>query len=65
MRRREFLGSLQHAVIVAPLGAQAVVQAPSLKGRFKQGVTRGVFGRGPAWKTAAARRRDSASKAST
>jgi hydroxypyruvate isomerase len=46
MRRREFFGVVAAPIIVAPLGAQAVVQAPSLKGRFKQGVTRGVFGRG-------------------
>jgi hydroxypyruvate isomerase len=46
MRRREFFGVVAAPLIVAPLGAQAAVQAPSLKGRFKQGVTRGVFGRG-------------------
>src|SRR6476619_2646407 len=46
MRRREFFGVVAAPLIVAPLGAQATVQAPSLKGRFKQGVTRGVFGRG-------------------
>jgi hydroxypyruvate isomerase len=55
MRRREFLGAVAASVIVgatntgnaqsAP-GTQAPPTSPARKGRIKQGVTRGVFGRG-------------------
>ena len=46
MRRREFVAALAAPLVVSKLGAQATVQPPTLKGRFKQGVTRGVFARG-------------------
>ena len=46
MRRRDFVGAVAAPLIVAPLRGQTSGQAPALKGRFKQGVTRGVFGRG-------------------
>jgi hydroxypyruvate isomerase len=50
MRRRAFLGALAAPVIIARTSAhQAQAQAPPQSpraGRFKQGVTRGVFGRG-------------------
>jgi len=57
MRRREFLGAVTASVVVgaattdtgnaqsAP-GTQAPPASPARKGRIKQGVTRGVFGRG-------------------
>jgi hydroxypyruvate isomerase len=49
MRRREFLGALAAPLAVGPLAAQTsqapVPAAPQRKGRIKQGVTRGVFGR--------------------
>src|SRR6478609_1478280 len=54
MRRREFLGALSVPLLVGGAvvtGQQTQPTAappppPKLKGRFKQGVTRGVFGRG-------------------
>src|SRR6516165_1592340 len=53
MRRRDFLGALSAPLVIGGAvvaGAQAQPAAlpspPKLKGRFKQGVTRGVFGRG-------------------
>jgi len=46
MRRRDFVRAVAAPLIVAPLRGQTAGQAPALKGRFKQGVTRGVFGRG-------------------
>lgn len=55
MRRREFLGAVAAPLVVAPLAAQAAQSptqspapppVPPRKGRIKQGVTRGVFGRG-------------------
>src|SRR4051812_16923861 len=52
MERREFLGALATPLVI---GAVAHAQAPAIaskpsarKGRLKQGVTRGVFGRGAA-----------------
>jgi hydroxypyruvate isomerase len=51
MDRRTFLGALTAPLIVAGTpasGAQATPPAPPRKGRLKQGVTRGVFGRGAA-----------------
>lgn len=55
MRRREFLTAITGSVVggaatasgQAPLNATQVAPA-ARKGRIKQGVTRGVFGRGPA-----------------
>jgi hydroxypyruvate isomerase len=61
MRRREFLGAVTASVVAgatavdgydrilagaAPAQSAAGTQAPPRKGRIKQGVTRGVFGRG-------------------
>jgi len=50
MRRREFLGAVTAPLIVNSLSAEqqqpAPPAAPARKGRIKQGVTRGVFGRG-------------------
>jgi hydroxypyruvate isomerase len=55
MRRRDFLGALSAPLVIggaAVAGSQTQPAAapppppPKLKGRFKQGVTRGVFGRG-------------------
>src|SRR6478609_3779336 len=46
MRRRDFVLTVAAPLIAAPLRPQTTDQAPALKGRFKQGVTRGVFGRG-------------------
>jgi hydroxypyruvate isomerase len=53
MRRREFLRTVAAPLAVAPLAARTsqapapqVPPAPQRKGRIKQGVTRGVFGRG-------------------
>jgi hydroxypyruvate isomerase len=50
MRRREFLGVVTAPVIAGRLAGQQpqVPAAPPRKGRIKQGVTRGVFGRGAA-----------------
>jgi hydroxypyruvate isomerase len=54
MRRREFLGAVTASIVAgaasgnaqsAP-GSQATPASPARKGRIKQGVTRGVFGRG-------------------
>ena len=45
MRRRDFLGAVAGPLIVARTTAQPPA-APKLKGLIKQGVTRGVFGRG-------------------
>ena len=48
MRRREFLGAFAAPLVLRPISA-AQTAAPAgtaLKGRIKQGVTRGVFGRG-------------------
>jgi hydroxypyruvate isomerase len=48
MRRREFLGTVAAPLIVSGMSAQEPQPsaAPPRKGRIKQGVTRGVFGRG-------------------
>jgi hydroxypyruvate isomerase len=48
MRRREFLGAITAPVVLGPISAtQTAASAPiARKGRIKQGVTRGVFGRG-------------------
>ena len=54
MRRREFLGAVTASWVVgaangkalSAAGAQANAAPPARKGRIKQGVTRGVFGRG-------------------
>src|SRR2546423_12067700 len=49
MRRREFLGAVTAPLIVGGMSGQAPQPAaspPRRKGRIKQGVTRGVFGRG-------------------
>jgi len=49
MHRRTFLGALAAPLVVAPLGqTPPTTPAPPRKGLFKQGVTRGVFGRGAA-----------------
>jgi hydroxypyruvate isomerase len=45
MRRREFLGAVTAPLIAGGMSAQQA-QPPARKGRIKQGVTRGVFGRG-------------------
>ena len=48
MRRREFLGAITAPFVLGPISAaQTAAPAPAArKGRIKQGVTRGVFGRG-------------------
>jgi hydroxypyruvate isomerase len=48
MRRREFLGAVTAPFVLRRIsGAQTATPAPAVrKGRIKQGVTRGVFGRG-------------------
>src|SRR4051794_30358448 len=49
MRRREFLGAVTAPLLVANMSAQQAQPStppPTRKGRIKQGVTRGVFGRG-------------------
>jgi len=48
MRRREFLGAFTAPLVLHPIStAQTAASAgTALKGRIKQGVTRGVFGRG-------------------
>jgi hydroxypyruvate isomerase len=49
MRRREFLGAVTAPLIVTNMSAQQAQPStppPTRKGRIKQGVTRGVFGRG-------------------
>src|SRR5919204_2389351 len=46
MRRREFLGAVTAPLIVSGMSAQEPAAPPGRKGRIKQGVTRGVFGRG-------------------
>jgi hydroxypyruvate isomerase len=48
MRRREFLGAVTAPFVLGRIsGAQTATPAPAVrKGRIKQGVTRGVFGRG-------------------
>src|SRR5436190_4625590 len=49
MRRREFFGAVTAPLIVSGMPAQQAqpaTPAPASKGRIKQGVTRGVFGRG-------------------
>jgi hydroxypyruvate isomerase len=49
MRRREFLGAVSAPLILGRIEfgqAQPATPAPHQKGKFKQGVTRGVFGRG-------------------
>ena len=54
MRRREFLGAVAAPLIVSELASAhdrtrdsgLATQTPARKGRIKQGVTRGVFGRG-------------------
>src|SRR5919204_3231504 len=48
MRRREFLGAVTAPLIVSGMSAQEPAAPPGRKGRIKQGVTRGVFGRGAA-----------------
>ncbi len=48
MRRRAFLGAVAAPILVSRVSAQetAAVSPKPRKGRIKQGVTRGVFGRG-------------------
>jgi hydroxypyruvate isomerase len=54
MRRREFLGAVTASLVVRATGGnvqatpntQATSSSPARPGRIKQGVTRGVFGRG-------------------
>src|SRR4051812_50704 len=49
MRRREFLGAVTAPLLVTNMSAQQAQPStppPTRKGRIKQGVTRGVFGRG-------------------
>src|SRR3954447_8704191 len=48
MRRREFLGAVAAPLVAGPLVSGQAPPAPpaARKGKFKQGVTRGVFGRG-------------------
>ena len=50
MRRRDFLGTVAAPLVAGPLAAQGAQTpagpVPARKGRIKQGVTRGVFGRG-------------------
>jgi hydroxypyruvate isomerase len=48
MRRRDFLGAVTAPLVVGGMSAQEPQPAapPARKGRIKQGVTRGVFGRG-------------------
>jgi hydroxypyruvate isomerase len=46
MRRREFLATLSASVVAARAPSAAQVKPAPLKGRIKQGVTRGVFARG-------------------
>jgi hypothetical protein len=47
MKRRDFLLTVAAAPVAAAQASAAPLQAPkALKGRIKQGVTRGVFGRG-------------------
>src|SRR5499426_2467481 len=48
MRRREFLGAVTAPIVAGGITAQQSEPPPSpaRKGRIKQGVTRGVFGRG-------------------
>ncbi|MEO6238440.1 MAG: TIM barrel protein, partial [Vicinamibacterales bacterium] len=50
MRRREFLGTVAAPLMAGPLAARGsqtpAAPVPARKGRIKQGVTRGVFGRG-------------------
>ena len=49
MHRRTFLGSLGASLVVArPAGAHQGTPPAPRKGRLRQGVTRGVFGRGVA-----------------
>ena len=79
MERRAFLGALTAPLIVAgtssaqapapPAAVRHVDRPAPRKGRLKQGVTNGVFGRDarekPCSRTTAARRRASASTATT
>ena len=48
MRRREFLGAITAPFVLGPISAAqtAAPASAARKGRIKQGVTRGVFGRG-------------------
>jgi len=46
MRRREFFGAVTAPLIVSRTSGQQPPAPPTRKGRIKQGVTRGVFGRG-------------------
>jgi hydroxypyruvate isomerase len=48
MRRREFLGAVTAPLVAGRMSTQQSepAAAPARKGRIKQGVTRGVFGRG-------------------
>jgi hydroxypyruvate isomerase len=46
MRRREFLATLSASLVAARAPSAAQVKPAPLKGRIKQGVTRGVFARG-------------------
>src|SRR6187200_1084215 len=46
MHRREFLTALAATATVAAQTPASQVQTPAGKGRLKQAVTRGVFGRG-------------------
>ena len=78
MRRREFFGAVSAPLIVGALPgsrrqapapqspAAPSTVAPPKKGRLKQGVTGGVFARsGCRSRTSAAKRRGSASRATT
>jgi len=46
MNRRAFLGTAAASLAVARTALDGRAQTPAAKGRLKQGVTRGVFGRG-------------------
>ncbi len=46
MRRRTFFGTVGASLVAARAGLDAQDKPPALKGRIKQGVTRGVFARG-------------------
>jgi hydroxypyruvate isomerase len=46
MDRRAFLGAVAAPLVIGPVSGRQTQPTPIQKGRFKQGVTRGVFGRG-------------------
>jgi hydroxypyruvate isomerase len=46
MDRRAFLGAVAAPLVIGPVSGRQTPPTPIQKGRFKQGVTRGVFGRG-------------------